>query len=83
MIMGMDNEKQINASYTLSPRGKQAFVKPYFNDKLDSEFLRRNVILKSWGIQNPDGYINRIHIPCGFKIFNFAEIIENYNKNRG
>ena len=147
--MGMDNEKQIDTSFTLTSRGKQAFVKPYFNDevdpskmqhakemiesadvicafglsfgnsdmtwrkeiisslitykdhhlflfdyqlaceqnllvndKLDSELLKRNAILKSWGIQNTENYVNKIHIPCGVKIFNIAEIVEINRKEK-
>ena len=143
MIMGMDNEEQIAVDYTLSQRGKQAFIKPFFNDeidpnnikiakenielaniicayglslgdsdltwrktilnslasykdhhlflfdyqlsceqpaldndRLDSEYLRRNAILKSWGIQNTESLVNKIHIPCGHKIFNIKEILE-------
>ena len=147
LIMGMDNEKQINTNYRLTQRGKQAFVKPYFNDevdpakmrsakdkigsadiicafglslgdsdltwrnailnsltnykdhhlflfdyqlaceqallqndKLDSELLRRNAILKSWGIQNVENYVNKIHIPCGQKIFNIKEVVGKYKE---
>ena len=50
------------------------------NEKLDSELLKRNEILKSWGIQNTESYTNKIHIPCGQKIFNIKEIVENYKK---
>ena len=74
----MDNEEQISANYTLTKRGKLAFIKPYCNDKLDSELLQRNAILKSWGIQNPEIYSDKIHIPCGQKIFNIAEVIKNF-----
>ena len=150
LIMGMDNEKQVNSSYTLTARGKQAFVKTYFNnefdpnkmriakdrieraevicafglslgesdltwrnailnslnnlgnhhlflfdyqlaceqallenDKLDSELLKRDSILKSWGIQNTEAYINKIHIPCGQKFFNIEEIIKENKKQKG
>lgn len=143
LIMGMDNEEQISTNYALTQRGKQAFVKPYFNDeidpdkmkiarekieraniicafglslgnsdltwrnaiikslstiqdhhlflfdyqlacdksildndKLDSELQKRNAILKSWGIQNPEYYANKIHIPCGYKLFNIEEVIK-------
>lgn len=144
LIMGMDSENQIAVDYKLTRRGKQAFVKPYFNnlvdsrqmtkcrdiiltadvicifglslgksdltwrnaimetlshsnrhlflfdyelscdqsillnDKLDLELSKRNAILNSWGIKNPDFYADRIHIPCGKKIFSIKEIIENH-----
>ncbi len=45
------------------------------NDKLDLEIVRRNNILKSWGIQNTEFFADRIHIPCGQKIFNIKEIL--------
>ena len=50
------------------------------NDKLDSELLKRDTILQSRGIQDTEKYVNKIHIPCGYKIFNIADIIENYSK---
>ena len=143
MIMGMDNEKQITPNYELTERGKQAFIKPYFNniydenqtvkgirliegadiicvfglslgesdltwrkaiidslqrgshhlflfdyelsckqtlllnDKLDLEVSKRNAILKFWGVQNPDFYSDKIHIPCGQKLFDIETIIKN------
>lgn len=148
LIMGMDNENQIAVDYKLTRRGKQAFVKPYFNnlvdssqitrardliaradvicvfglslgksdltwrnviietlgysnrhlflfdyelscdqslllnDKLDLELSKRNVILSSWGIKNPDFYADRIHIPCGKKLFDIASAIKKYETNR-
>ena len=46
------------------------------NDRLDLELQKRNSILKSWGIQNPEYYANKIHIPCGYKIYNIKEILK-------
>ena len=147
LIMGMDNENQVTPSYTLTQRGKQAFIKPIFNDeidpdqmkiaidrieradvicafglslgesdltwrntilnslnnykdhhlflfdyqlaceqallendRLDLELVKRESILKSWGIQNMESYVNKIHIPCGQKFFNIAEIINKSKK---
>lgn len=55
----MDNEEQISANYTLTKRGKLAFIKPYCNDEIDPNKLK-----------NAKEKIEKANIICAFLIPN-------------
>ena len=51
------------------------------NNKLDIELSKKIKLLQSWGIENLENIINKIHIPCGHKLFDIAGTIKEFEKN--
>ena len=141
-ILGMDRESQIDAKFDISEKLKLYFIKPYFNEKYDSERIKqalqiiknanyvfvygaslgesdlswrevlvnwliasenhhlflylhrnenkifnyspqkldyelseKNRILKEWNIKKDEFPIDRLHIPCGIKLFNLKDAL--------
>lgn len=48
------------------------------DERLDIEDDLKNTLCNNWNLDKESSIINQIHMPCGNKIFNYKEAIENY-----
>ena len=52
------------------------------DERLDIEEELKNKLFHDWGIDTSSVLWNQIHMPCGNKIFNYKEVIDNYMKSK-
>lgn len=78
-------------SWLQTAKSKQLFVydySAYFKDnldddeRLDEEDELKYKLFADWGLDTSSQLWNQIHMPCGNKIFNYKEVIDNYMKSK-
>ena len=52
------------------------------DERLDEEDELKYKLFADWGLDTSSQLWNQIHMPCGNKIFNYKEVIDNYMKSK-
>ena len=52
------------------------------DERLDMEEDLKIKLFADWGFETSSKLWGQIHMPCGNKIFNYKEVIENYLKSK-
>lgn len=52
------------------------------DERLDLEDDLKNKLFLNWGLETSSKLWKQIHIPCGNRIFNYKELIDNYINNK-
>ena len=52
------------------------------DERLDAEQDLKSELFSEWGIEISSPLWKQIHMPCGNRIFNYREVIENYIKSK-
>jgi hypothetical protein len=50
------------------------------DEKLDLEDDLKTELFAKWGLDITSKFWKQIHMPCGNKIFNYKEVVDNYIK---